>query len=138
MVILALEGYTAPAIARSLSSSRRVCQLWVQRYNEQGLEGLRDKPGRGRPPLLSSAERERFKQRIDAGPTPEDGVCTLRGKDLQRILKEEFGKVRSLDTVYLLLHQLGYSSLVPRPQHRRADPAAQEVFKKSSRRGSKR
>jgi hypothetical protein len=26
MVVLALEGYTAPAIARSLSCSRRVCQ----------------------------------------------------------------------------------------------------------------
>ena len=104
----------------------------------KGVKGLRDKPGRGKPPLLNSGDRECFKQRIDAGPTPEDGVCTLRGKDLQRILKEEFGKVRSLDTVYSLLHQLRYSSLVPRPQHRLADPAAQEVFKKSSRRGSKR
>lgn len=28
MVVLAIEGYTAPAIARSLSSSRRVCQHW--------------------------------------------------------------------------------------------------------------
>ena len=26
MVVLAMEGYTAPAIARSLSCSRRVCQ----------------------------------------------------------------------------------------------------------------
>jgi len=32
MVVLAIEGYTAPTIARSLSSSRRVCQEWVQRY----------------------------------------------------------------------------------------------------------
>ena len=83
MVILALEGYTAPAIARSLSCSRRVCQHWVQQYNAEGLEGLRGKPGRGRPPLLNSAERGQLKQRIDAGPTPEDGVYTLRGKDIQ-------------------------------------------------------
>jgi hypothetical protein len=27
---------------------------------------------------------------------------------------------------------LGYSSLVPRPRHHRADPEAQEAFKKSS------
>jgi transposase len=106
----------------------------VQRYNAAGLKGLQDKPGRGKPPLLTPEEQTLFKQRIDAGPTAEDGVCTLRGKDFQRILKEEFGKARSLDTVYALLHQLGYSSLVPRPQHRQADPEAQAAFKKSSQR----
>lgn len=132
MVVLALEGYTAPAIALSLSCSRRVCQHWVQRYNASGLEGLKDKRGRGKPPLLSSAEQAKLKQRIDAGPTAEDGVCTLRGKDIQRILEVEFGKTRSLGAVYYLLHQMGYSSLVPRPQHRQADPESQAAFKKSS------
>jgi len=133
MIVLAIEGYTAPAIARSLGLSRRACQRWVQRFNEAGLEGLQDKTGRGKPPLLTPEEQEQLKQRIDAGPTTADGVCTLRGKDIQRILESEFGKVRSLDTVYYLLHQLGYSSLVPRPQHRKADPEAQAAFKKSSR-----
>jgi transposase len=136
MVVLAIEGYTAPAMARSLSSSRRVCQHWVQQYNAHGLKGLKDKEGRGKPPLLTPDEQVRLKRRLDDGPQPEDGVCTLRGKDIQRILAEEFGKVRSLDTVYSLLHQLGYSSLVPRPQHRHADPEAQADFKKSSPRSS--
>lgn len=130
MVVLAVEGYTAPAIARSLSCSRRTCQQWVQRYNAEGLVGLQDKPGRGKAPLLTAEEQLQLKQRIDAGPTTEDGVCALRGKDIQRILAEEFGKVRSLDAVYYLLHQLGYSSLVPRPQHRKADREAQADFKK--------
>lgn len=137
MVVLAIEGYTAPAIARSLSCSRRVCQHWVQQYNADGLEGLQDKPGRGSPPLLTPEEQEQLKQRLDTGPTAEDNVCALRGKDIQRILKEEFGKARSLGTIYYLLHQLGYSSLVPRPQHRQADLAAQDAFKKSSQRNSK-
>ena len=138
IVVLAVEGYTAPAIARSLSCSRRACQQWVQRYNADGLEGLQDKPGRGKSPLLTPAEQEQLKQRIDAGPTSEDGVCSLRGKDIQRILEEDFGKVRSLGAVYYLLHQLGYSSLVPRPQHRQADSEAQTAFKKSSPRSSRR
>lgn len=137
MVVLAMEGYTAPAVARSLSVSRRVCQYWVQQYNENGLEGLQDKSGRGNQPLLTPAEQEQLKQRIDAGPTSQDNVCTLRGKDIQRILEEEFGKVRSLGTVYYLLHKIGYSSLVPRPQHRQADLEAQAAFKKSSLRSSR-
>ena len=138
MVVLAIEGYTAPAIARSLGFSRRVCQSWVQRFNASGLEGLRDKAGRGKPPLLTPEEQQRLKQRVDAGPTEADGVCTLRGQDIQRILEQEFGKVRSIATVYYLLHQLGCSSLVPRPRHRQANLAAQEDFKKSFPRNSRR
>lgn len=138
IIVLAIEGYTAPAIARSLGLSRRPCQQWVRRFNEEGLAGLDEKPGRGRPPLLTPEEQTRLKDRIDAGPTEADGVCTLRGKDIQRILEVGFGKVRSLDTVYYQLHQMGYSSLAPRPQHRNANPEAQAAFKKSSRSSSKR
>lgn len=35
IVILALSGYTAPAIAMSLGLSRRICQRWVYRYNAE-------------------------------------------------------------------------------------------------------
>ncbi len=31
IVILAIEGFTAPAVAMSVGLSRRVCQSWVQR-----------------------------------------------------------------------------------------------------------
>lgn len=133
MVVLAIEGFTAPAIAMSLGTSRRTCQHWVRQFNERGLEGLHDKPGRGKPPLLSPEEQKRLEQRIAAGPTPKDGVCTFRGKDIQRILETEFGKVRTLNAVYYLLHWMGYSSLAPRPRHRKAAPEAQATFKKNSR-----
>ncbi len=96
IIILALEGYTAPGIALSLSLSRRACQEWVKRFNQQGLPGLQDQPGRGRNALLTPEENEAFKKRLDAGPTAADGVCTFQGEDLRRVLENEFGKVRSL------------------------------------------
>lgn len=136
IIILALEGYTAPGIALSLSLSRRACQEWVKRFNQQGLSGLQDQPGRGRNALLTPEENEAFKKRLDAGPTAADGVCTFQGEDLRRVLENEFGKVRSLGAVYYLLHQLGYESLAPRPQHRNADEESQQAFKKSSPRRS--
>jgi len=137
IIILAIQGYTAPGIALSLSLSRRTCQGWVRRFNQQGLGGLQDQPGRGRNALLTPEENEVFKKRLDTGPTDADGVCTFQGEDLRRILENEFGKVRSLGTIYYLLHQLGYESLVPRPQHRNADEGAQQDFKKSSPKRSK-
>ncbi len=137
-VLLAQQGFTAPEIATCTGFSRRVVQTWVARYNKAGLAGLKTKPGRGRKPPLTPAEAEQLTQRLDAGPSPDDGVCTLRGQDVRRILQQEFGQLRSLSAVYGLLHRLGYSSLVPRPQHPEADPAAQAEFKKNSATGSRR
>jgi transposase len=137
-VLLAKQGFTAPEIATCTGFSRRMAQIWVERYNAEGLAGLETRPGRGRKPPLTPEQAERLKRRLDAGPAPEDGVCTLRGEDVRRILEREFGVLRSLNAVYGLLHRLGYSSLMPRPQHPQADPAAQEAFKKSSANGSTR
>lgn len=129
IVILAIGGWTAPAIAMSVGLSRRICQRWVYRYNVRGLEGLSDRRGQEPKPALTPEQEVQVCERLEAGPTPEDQVCSLRGVDVQRILAHELGVIRSLSAVYQLLHQLGFSYLTPRPRHRRASPAAQEKFK---------
>jgi transposase len=127
-VVLAKQGDTAPEIARALGVSRRAVQAWVAAYNRGGLEALPDRTHPGRAPTLPRAEEGRFLQRIDAPPRPEDGVCTLRGADIRRILEREFDAHYSLDGVYKLLHRLGYRSLMPRPQHEEANPELQAIF----------
>ena len=136
LVAFAMEGHISLKIGQWVDLSQRQVQYWVRRYNQGGVDGLKDQPGRGPNPMLAADEIAQLKARIDAGPSAKDGVCTLRGKEVQRILEEEFGKVRKLGAVYKLLHKLGYSSLAPRPQHRHADPEAQEAFKKTCRRTS--
>lgn len=128
IVILALKGYTAPAIAMSLGLSRRVCQEWVYRYNKQGLQGLEDMRGKSPREPLTAEQQTQMRERLEQGPTPKDGVCSLRGADIQRILAEEFGVLRSLPAVYYLLHRLGYSYLRPRPRHRKFNAQAQAEF----------
>lgn len=130
-LILAHRGETAERIAASLGCGRRAVQQWVARYNQGGLDALlSDRPGRGRTARLPSAEHRRLKARIEAGPTPEDGICAFHGLDIQRIVREEFGVELSLASTYELIHRIGLSSLMPRPAHRKADPEAQEAFKK--------
>ena len=129
ILILGIEGWTAPAVAMAVGLSRRICQRWVARYNAEGLAGLDDRRGQSSELPLSEEQVEAFRQRLAAGPTEEDSVCSLRGKDFQRILAEEFNLLRSLPSVYWLLHRLGYSYLRPRPRHRKADPEAIEAFK---------
>src|SRR5512144_1167509 len=128
-IILAKQGDTAAQIARALGVSRRAVQAWVAAYNRGGLEALPDRPHPGRAPILPRTEEGRFLERIDTPPRPEDGVCTLRGADIRRILEQEFDARYSLDGVYKLLHRLDYSSLMPRPQHEEADERLQAIFK---------
>lgn len=90
----------------SVGLSRRICQRWVYRYNEIGLEGLSDRQGREPKPLLTPEQQEQVCQRLEAGPRPEDQVCSLRGVDMQRILANEFGVICCLSSVYQFLHQL--------------------------------
>ena len=128
IVILASEGWTARAVAMAVGLTRRICQRWVRRYNEEGLAGLDDRRGRQPRLPLTPEQQEQVRRRLNAGPTVQDEVCSLRGKDVQRILAQEFNLLRSLAGVYCLLHRLGYSHLRPRPRHRRADPEKQAAF----------
>lgn len=126
-----------PAVAKALSVGERAVRNWVHAYNTSGLEGLSDQRA-GRVCRLSAEDLTRLQERIRSGSLETDGVCSLRGQDIRRILQEEFGVAYAESSVYYLLHhQLGFSYLKPRPLHRKTDPAAQEVFKKSSRKRSK-
>jgi transposase len=128
-IILAKQGDAAPRIARALGVSRRAVQAWVAAYNRGGLEALPDRPHPGRTPILPRDQEARLLERIDAPPRPGDGVCELRGSDIRRILEQEFAARYTLDGVYKLRHRLGYSDLMPRPQHPETHPEAQEFFK---------
>jgi transposase len=128
IVILAKRAWTAPAIAAAVGLSRRIVQAWVYSYNQFSLSGLEDGRGAAPRPLLEPEQERQFRQRVESGPRPEDRVCSLRGRDFQRILREEFGVWRSLAATYRWLHHWNYSCLRPRPRHRYADPQKQQAF----------
>jgi transposase len=128
-VVLAQQGHSAPEIARALGCSRRAVQTWVDQYNKGGIPALQERPHTGRPPRLAGPDVLRFQARLEAGPTPEDGICTFRCQDLRRILEEEFDVTLRRQAMYDLLHRLDYRSLMPRPQHEQANPEVQEFFK---------
>lgn len=131
IIILARQGWTAPAVAMAVGLSRRICQRWLARYNASGLEGLDDLRGQKSSSPLTEEQEQQVRERLDQGATADDEVCSLRGKDIQKILAQEFNLPRSLAAVYHLLHRLGYSYLRPRPRHRKADSEKIEQFKQA-------
>ena len=121
-VLLALEGRATLEIVDRLGRSRPFVQKWVYRYRDEGMAGLAERARPGQPTKLQREDEAAFRRRLEAGPREKDGVCTLRGRDVQGILEHEFGAKYSLNGVYDLLHRLGYSCLKPRPAHRKNDP----------------
>ncbi len=126
------QGQTIPQAAKRMDISERPLRKWLHRFNKHGPSGLCDAPRSGQPPKINTKQIERFKQRIRQGVTEQDNVCSLRAKDLQRILQKEFNAQYSLGGTYFLLHRLGFSCLCPRQKHPQADIHAQETFKKSA------
>ena len=130
-VLLALDGKEAEEIAESLGRARRSVQDWAYAYRDGGVDAVQPARRKGREPKLPREREAELMARLDAGPrTDRDGgVCTLRGKDVVRILEREFLVKYTLAGAYELLERLGYSCLAPRPRHEKCDPAEQQRFR---------
>lgn len=132
VLLVAAEELEGDEVARRLGRSPRFVDEWASRYRRGGLAALVPRKPRGATPKLSPEQAEQLKARLDAGPRSEDGVCTLRGKDVVRILEAEFGVKHTIGSIYSVLHRIGYSCLSPRPKHEKNDPAAIEAFRQGA------
>jgi transposase len=120
-------------VAAAVGRSRQFVDEWAGRYRTGGgFEAVVPGKAKGKPPKLTPEQDRQLKARLDAGPREEDGVCTFRGVDIVRIIKEEFGVVHTLGGIYDVLERIGYSSLAPRPSHRKKDPQAVQAFTDSA------
>jgi len=128
VLLVASEQLEGDEIAKRLGRSPRFVDEWVSRYRRGGINALQPRKQPGRRPKLTVEQEQKLKQRLDAGARKEDGVCTLRGRDIVKIIEEEFGVIHTLGGIYDVLRRIGYSSLVPRPRHRKNDPLAMEQF----------
>ena len=88
-------------------------------------------------PLLAS--RPVKAELVEAGPDPAvHGVVRWRRVDLRDELQRRFGVTLHERSVGKVLAKLGYRKLSVRPRHPQADEEAQETFKKTSPRQSRR
>ncbi|MGH8429129.1 MAG: helix-turn-helix domain-containing protein [Solimonas sp.] len=82
----ALDRMDRKEAAEAAGMDRQTLRDWVIRYNEHGIDGLRDRWGSGRPPRLQPEELGELYGIVLAGPDPEiDGICAFTREDLVRI-----------------------------------------------------
>lgn len=129
VLLVAEERLEGKQVAGRIGRSPRFVDKWVARYRRGGLSALLPRKAPGQKRRLTPEQEARLKARLDAGPRPEDGVCTLRGRDIVRILEQEFGVKHTMGSIYHVLERIGYSCLSPRPRHEKNDPQVMESFK---------
>ncbi len=130
---LVLEGASRTAAARAGGMDRQTLRDWVIRYNEAGVDGLRDRPRSGRRPRLNGAQLAELSRLVEEGPDVEvHRVVRWRCVDLQAEIKARFDVELSERQIGRLLGQLKFRRLSVRPRHPQADEAAQQTFKKTS------
>jgi len=134
-IALVLEGVDRRTAAQTCGMDRQTLRDWVHRYNAAGLQGLVNRRGEPQSRRLDAGQVTELAGWVDAGPDPAaDGVVRWRRQDLRRRIAERFGVELHERTVGKYLAALGYRRLSVRPRHPKADPEAQEAFKKTSQR----
>ena len=125
------SGRTKTEVAAMFQVSFPTLRTWLVRFIAEGVEGLRDRDGKGRKRKLSSEREEDFRQQVEELQENREGG-RVRGQDVQVLLKEKFCVDHALPSVYHVLERCGLSWISSRSKHPKSDPAAQEQFKKNS------
>jgi transposase len=67
IILLKCERRTSAEIAEILGCCEMVVNNWLKRFEVEGIEGLRTKPGRGRKPILDTEkDLQRVKEAVQA------------------------------------------------------------------------
>jgi transposase len=112
---------------------------WVHRFEKEGIEGLRDKEGRGRTARLSDGQRERISLLLGEHPDKYGyNTATWTGPMLIEWIDKEYGILYKKAQIYNIIKALGFSYQKGRGIFPETEVEKQEVFiealKKTARR----
>ena len=129
MVWLLAGGTPTAEVARVTGYSVNWVREIARRYREEGPAGIGDRRhgNPGAAPLLAAAQQERLREAL-AGPAPDGGLWT--GRQVAQWMSRFLGRPVSPQRGWDWMRRLGFTPQYPRPRETRADPEAQEAFKK--------
>lgn len=125
------EGRTFTETATAIRVKLRTLMNWIKQFKREGIEGLKDKAGRGAKPFLPEEHRLAFKQAVLELQKNREGG-RIRGSDVLELMRTKYGVNPSLRTVYDTLKRAELVWITGRSIHPKADLEAQETFKKTS------
>ena len=130
MLINSYEGKSSRDVGKIIRCDQKLVLYWKNRYEKEGLEGLKTKPKSGKPSLLSRRQEEKIKNRVaeenPANPWTTKKVCEL--------IKKETRIQYTRRHVQRILRKWEFSLLVPRPTfwQRASGEEIKKFWKKNS------
>ena len=125
-ILLRKEGLRPGEIEERLLISRNTYSKWIKRYNEKGLEGLKDKKREGRKEKWGNELFKELFEELDKNK----GFWTI--KKMQKFIEEKHKVKIPEESIRRKLHKAGYSWKSSRPSPYKGDREKQEEFKKKS------
>jgi transposase len=105
------QGMVAAHVARDLHRCKAWASNWLKRYDEEGIEGLKDRPRSGRHSQMSEQAEHKIKTILKES---NSGWTTKQVEDL--IIKMS-GKRYHHIHIYRILRRWGFKQRVPRKVH---------------------
>lgn len=125
-----LDGADRETAARIGGMTRQTLRDWVHRYNNEGLDGLKNRVHKGPACRLSDIQKQVLTKLIERGPDMEKtGLVRYRIIDLLPLVKNRFAVHYTESGLLNLVHSLGFSYVSGRPIHPKSDPKKQAEFK---------
>jgi transposase len=106
---------------------------WVHRFEAEGIDGLRDKPGRGRTSRLSTEQEAELRELV-MSKSPEDyqyNTATWTGPIIIDWIRKHFAIEYKKVQVYNILKKLGFTYQKGRGIYPEANEQKREEFKES-------
>src|SRR5215469_5330411 len=131
-LLLVTAGQSCRQVAKLFGENGTTVQRWVRRFEQGGLEALREGERSGRPSTLDA--RRWLKLQGDLHKTPRDfGIpATLwDGPVLSEHLRRHYGMHLGVRQCQRLFHRMGFRLRKPRPQVAQADPLKIAAVKKT-------
>ena len=131
-ILMVAQDISCRQVAQLLGDSPRTVAYWVKRFEAEGLSGLADADRPGRPSKLNEEQIQSIERALRSHPSEYGLAGNLwDGKLLSHFIDQQFGIQLGVRQCQRLFRRLGFRFRKPRPLIAKADPQAQQDFKKN-------
>ena len=132
VLLLRRQKYSQQEIAAIARITQGSVSNICRRFLKEGWDSVHDKPREGRPSQLTKAQKEMLMEKMKNEIVEGKIHRGWQTKDVRSFLKDHFNRTFTVQHTRRIMHNLGMSWKVPRPQHKNQNKKDVNTFKKTS------